>query len=231
MLANLKYTLVSLYALVMLGRRTDDVRNVFLIGNAQDNLAEPARASGKLRDPFRNPGLERMWQERYCPPRYDVNELMALSPATLGGAYARHMVRRGLRPDFYDDVRARHRLHYLRLRVRQTHDIWHVLTGFDTDPVGELGLQAFYFGQFTNGQSVMILAGGILKCLFAGRYTELEHFVDVFCEGYHDGRAAHCLLDVRWEQLWNEPVAGLRQRFGIAATKWRAPDAPAMLPS
>ncbi|MDH4326334.1 MAG: hypothetical protein OEW90_19520, partial [Betaproteobacteria bacterium] len=97
MLANLKYTFVSLYALVMLGRRTDDVRNVFLIGNAQDNLAEPARASGKLRDPFRNPGLERMWQERYCPPRYDVNELMALSPATLGGAYARHMVRRGLR--------------------------------------------------------------------------------------------------------------------------------------
>jgi ubiquinone biosynthesis protein COQ4 len=223
-LPKLRYNLASLYGLVMLGRRTDDVRYVFMIGNAQDNLAEPARATGKMRDPFRDPSLERMWQERYCPEHYDVSELMALSPATLGGAYARHMTRRGLRPDFYDDVDARHKLHYLRLRLRQTHDVWHVLTGFDTDPVGELGLQGFYFGQVTNGQSALILAGGIFKCLFTGRYGDLERYVDVFCEGYHNGRAAHPLLNVQWEQLWSEPLDDLRQRYGIIVPGRRAPD-------
>jgi ubiquinone biosynthesis protein Coq4 len=226
MLAKLKYTLVSLYGVVMLGRRSDDYqyKYISLIGNAQDNLAELARVSGRMGDPFRNPLLERMWQEQYCPAPYDVDQLMTLSPSTLGGAYARHMTRRGLRPDYYDAVEARHKFHYLRLRVRQTHDIWHVLTGFDTDPVGELGLQGFYFGQVTNGLSAVLLAGGIFKCLFTGRYADLEHFISVFCEGYHNGRAAHFLLEVRWEQLWSEPLDSLRQRYGIIATGWRAPN-------
>lgn len=222
-LAKLKDMLVTAYAMVMLGRHTDDVRYVFLIGNAQDNLSEQARVSGRMGDPFRNPLLERMWQERYFPPRYDIDQLTAMRPDTLGGAYARHMTQRSLRPDYYDSVEARHRFHYLRLRVRQTHDIWHVLTGFDTDAVGEVGLQGFYFGQVTNGQSVLILAGGIIKCLFTGRYAELEHFVDAFCEGYHNGRTAHFLLEVRWEELWPEPLDGLRRRFGIVTAKARAP--------
>lgn len=207
----------------MLGRHTDQVRYVFLIGNAQDNLAELARVSGRMGDPFRNPMLERLWQDQYYPPRYDINQLMAMRPDTLGRAYARHMTDRGLQPDYYDSVAARHRFHYLRLRVRQTHDIWHVLTGFDTDPVGEVGLQGFYFGQVTNGQSVLILAGGIIKCLFTGRYADLEHFVDAFCEGYHNGQAAHFLLEVRWEQLWSEPLDSLRQRFGIVTARPRTP--------
>lgn len=221
--ARLKDILVTAYAMVMLGRHTHDVRYVFLIGNAQDNLSEHARAAGRLEDPFRRSSLERMWQEKYYPPRYDIDQLLTMHPDTLGGAYARYMTAHGLRPDYYESVEARHRFHYLRLRVRQTHDLWHVLTGFGTDPVGEVGLQGFYFGQVTNGQSVLILAGSIIKCLFAGRYAELEHFVDAFCEGYHNGRAARFLLDVRWEQLWSEPLDSLRQRFGIVTAKPRTP--------
>jgi ubiquinone biosynthesis protein COQ4 len=222
-LAKFKHMLVTAYGMVMLGRHTDNVRYVFLIGNAQDSLSEQARLSRRIGDPFRNPSLERMWQERYFPARYDVDQLMAISPVTLGGAYARHMSQRGLRPDYYESVDARHKFHYLRLRVRQTHDIWHVLTGFDTDPVGEMGLQGFCFGQVTNGQSVLILAGGIIKCLFTGHYANLEHFVDAFCEGYRNARAAHFLLEMRWKQFWSESVDSLRQQFGIVAAKSRTP--------
>ena len=32
---------------------------------------------------------------------------------------------------------------YLAQRMRQTHDIWHVLTGYATDVAGEVQLQAF----------------------------------------------------------------------------------------
>lgn len=164
-----------------------------------------------------------MWQEKYYPPRYDIDQLLTMHPDTLGGAYARHMTAHGLRPDYHESVEARHRLHYLRLRVHQTHDLWHVLTGFGTDPVGEVGLQGFHFGQVTNGQSVLIWAGSIIKCLFAGRYAELEHFVDAFCEGYHHGRAVRFLLEVRWNQLWSEPLDSLRQRFGIVTAMPRTP--------
>jgi ubiquinone biosynthesis protein COQ4 len=219
--AKLRHHLASLYALYGLGRNTNDVRFVFMIGNAQDSLAEPARRARRMRDPFDQPELEAMWRARYCPQRYDVDALLALPGDSLGGAYARHMKARGLRPDFYDDVAPRHRLHFLRLRLRQTHDVWHVLTGYDTDPVGELGLQGFYFGQVTNGQSALIFAGGVIRCLLTGTYRLLEDYVQAFAEGFRAGRNADSLLAVRWEDLWMEPLEALRQRFNIATTAWR----------
>jgi ubiquinone biosynthesis protein COQ4 len=214
-LLQLKYQLASAYGLFMLTRRTDSVQYVFMIGNAQDNLAESARLRGEMRDPFADAALEALWQERYCPQRYDVDDLLRLDASTLGGLYARHMKARGLRPDFYDDVAPRHKLHYLRLRIRQTHDIWHTLAGFDTDPAGEVGLQGFYFAQFANGQSALIVVGAILKSILARRYGELEGFIDAFCRGYRNGRRAAPLLGMKWEELWQEPLAELRRRYAI----------------
>lgn len=214
-LSALRLHLASLYGLFRLARDTNATRYVFMIGNAQDSLAEGARERGEMRDPYCDPALEQLWQERYCPEQYDVDEMLALPESTLGGSYARHMKARGLRPDFYDQVAPRHKLHYLRLRMRQTHDIWHTLSGFDTDPAGEVGLQGFYFAQFTNGQSALIAAGAILKSILRRRYGELEGFVEAFCEGYRNGRCAMPLLGVKWEERWQEPLAALRQRFSI----------------
>jgi ubiquinone biosynthesis protein COQ4 len=214
-LTVLKLNLASLYGLFRLARNTDATRYVFMIGNAQDSLAEDSRRRAEMRDPYQDSALERLWQERYCPVRYNLDELLALGSETLGGFYARHMKARGLRPDFYEDVEPTHKLHFLRLRMRQTHDIWHTLSGFDTDPIGEVGLQGFYFGQFTNGQSALIVAGAILKSIVRRRYGELEKFVETFCEGFHNGRSARPLLGVKWEQFWEEPLEDVRRRFAI----------------
>ena len=214
-LSVLKLNLESLYGLFRLARDPGATRYVFMIGDAQDTLAESARLGGEMRDPFGDADLEALWQERYCPPPYPVEQLLQLDPATLGGTYARHMTTRGLRPDYYAEETPRHKLHYLRLRIHQTHDIWHTLTGFGTDPAGEVGLQGFYFAQFTNGQAAMIFAGAILKSILRRRYGELERFVEVFCEGFSNGRRARSMLGVRWELLWHEPVGKLRRRFDI----------------
>ncbi|MGH8689208.1 MAG: Coq4 family protein [Burkholderiales bacterium] len=228
--AKLRHHLASLYALLGLGRNTNDVRYVFMIGNAQDSLAEPSRAARRMRDPFDEPDLEAMWQSRYCPRPYDLDTLLVLPEDSLGGAYARHMKGRGLRPDFYDEVLPRHRLHYLRLRLRQTHDVWHIVTGYDTDPVGEVGLQGFYFGQVTNGQSALIFAGGMIRSLLIGNYRMLENFVRAFSEGYRAGQDARTLLAVRWEDLWAEPLEAVRRRFGVTTTAWH-PEQQAWLSS
>lgn len=210
-----KLNLASLYALFRLTRDPDATRYVFMIGDAQDTLAEDARLRGEMCDPFQDPSLEALWQERYAPPHYDIEGLLQLDPATLGGAYARHMRARGLRPDYYAPEAFRHKLHFLRLRVHQTHDIWHMLTGFGTDPAGEVGLQAFNFAQFTNGQTALILAGAILKSVLERRYGELDRFVGAFCAGFRNGRRARPLLGVKWEGLWHERVDELRRRYLI----------------
>lgn len=219
---NRRNNLRSFYAAYMLGKRPDQVKYVFMMGDSQDNIAEGSRTRGEIVDPFGSTALEGWWQKRFCPTRYDVDDLLKLPAHTLGGAYARHMKPRGLRPDFYEAVAPRHRMHYLRLRVRQTHDIWHVLCGFDTDVIGEVGLQGFYFAQFTNGQSALILAAMILRSMLRGRFGELELLVDAFCEGYRNGRHARSLLAVEWEQLWSESVESLRRRYRIEAPRCRA---------
>lgn len=210
-----KNNLRSLYATVMLARQPDQVKYVFMMGDAQDNIAESERVRGGIADPFASPELERLWQSHFHSPRYEVDDLLHLPAHTLGGAYARHMKANGLHPDFYEDTAARHRLHYLRLRMRQTHDIWHVLSGYGTDEFGEVGLQGFYFAQFTNGQSALIGAGAMLKSLLRGRFGDLEKHIDAFCEGYCNGKRADSLLAVKWEEVWSENLESLRRRYRI----------------
>lgn len=218
-LSVIKLNLESLYGLFRLARDPSATRYVFMIGDAQDTLAENSRLRGEMRDPYHDANLEALWQERYAPPPYAVEGLLELSPHTLGGAYARHMKGLGLRPDYYAQELPRHKLHYLRLRIHQTHDVWHMLTGFGTDPAGEVGLQGFYFAQFTNGQAAMIAAGAILKSILRRRYGELERFVEVFCEGFSNGRQAQSMLGVKWESLWQEPIEQLRARYNIPAAR------------
>jgi len=217
-----KNSLRSLYATFMLARRPDQVKYVFMMGDAQDNIAESERVRGQIANPFKSAELERLWQERFSAPRYAVEDLLRLPASTLGGAYARHMKENDLKPDFYEDVSPRHRMHYLRLRMRQTHDIWHVLSGFDTDEFGEVGLQGFYFAQFTNGQSALIGAGAMLKSLLRGRFGDLEKHVEAFCEGYCSGKRAESLLAVTWETLWDESVESLRRRYRIELPRSRS---------
>lgn len=213
----LKMNLRSLYACFRLGRDpSGGLRFVFMMGDSQDNIAESERVRGKIADPYQSsPALEAMWKTRFQAPRYDIEELEKLPADTLGGAYARHMKSNGLRPDFYDEVPARHRMHYLRLRIRQTHDIWHVLTGLGTDEFDEVALQAFYSGQFPNSTGAIIAVAAFLKSILRGKFDELGKHIESFAEGFSAGKRSGSLIAVHWEEHWGEKLETLRQRYRI----------------
>src|SRR5258708_15872712 len=139
----------GIYAGLRLGRDPfGGLRFVFMRGDSQDNIAESERRLGKISDPYQSSGaLEALWKTRFQAAPYDIEELAKLPADTLGGAYARHIKANGLPTDFYEHLPARPRMHYLRLRIRRTHDIWHVLTGLGTDEFDEVALHAFYSGQ------------------------------------------------------------------------------------
>lgn len=217
-----KHNLRSVYAVYKLAKDPKQTQYVFMISTAQDNIAESERVRGQIADPFKSQDLESLWQSRFHADAYDVDKLLQLPADTLGGAYARHMKANGLRPDYYQDAAPRHRMNFLRLRIHQTHDVWHVLTGFGIDEFGEAGLQGFYFGQFTSGQAALIGAACILKSLLRGRLADLEKHVDAFCEGYCNGKRAESLLAVKWEELWSENLNSVRQRYRIATPNCRA---------
>jgi ubiquinone biosynthesis protein Coq4 len=219
----LKMNLRSLYACFRLGRDPyGGLRFVFMMGDSQDNIAESERRLERIPDPYRTNGaLEEMWQSRFRAEPYDIDELAQLPADTLGGAYGRHMKSNNLRADFYDHVPPRHRMHYLRLRIRQTHDIWHVLTGLGTDEFDEVALQAFYSGQFPNSTGGIIAVAAFLKSILRGHFDELGKHMESFAEGYCAGKRSGSLIAVKWEELWTEKVETLRARYRIVLPRKR----------
>jgi len=205
----------SLYAAIRLARNPGATKYVFMIGDAQDNIAESERALGRFPDPFRSSALEHLWQSGFRAERYDLDALEKLAPNTLGGAYARQMKAQGLRPDYYQEAKPRTRMQFLRQRMRQTHDIWHVLTGLGTDEFDEVCIQGFYAGQYTSSMAAIIGAGAFLKSIARGRFGDLQRHVDAFCEAYCAGKRAEPLLAVKWEELWGETIESLRRRYRI----------------
>jgi ubiquinone biosynthesis protein Coq4 len=211
----------SIYAGLRLAGDHQATKYVFMIGDSQDNIAESERRLGNFTDPFTSGDLETMWSTGFRAQPYDLEELAKLPADTLGGAYARHMKVNGLRQDYYQDVPARTRMQYLRQRIRQTHDIWHVLTGLGTDDFDEVAIQGFYAGQFTSSMAAIIAAGAFLKSVLRGRFDELEKYLDAFCEGYCAGKRAESLLAAKWEELWGENLESLRRCYRIELPRLR----------
>jgi ubiquinone biosynthesis protein COQ4 len=216
----LKNNLLSVYALVRLLKNPKGIQYFIAMGDAQDNIGESERRLGRFTDPFKSQALEQMWQSRFdAAACYDIATLAKMPPETLGGAFARRMQAEGLGQDFYEHAAPRHRMQFLRLRMRQTHDIWHTLTGLDTDEFGEIAIQGFVAGQYTSTTSAITAAGVFLRSIFRGRLDDLEKYIDAFCEGYVAGKRAESLLSVKWEELWHESLETLRQRYRIESPR------------
>jgi ubiquinone biosynthesis protein COQ4 len=142
----------------------------------------------------------------------DLDALAELPDGTLGREYVRFLRDRGLSPDLFQapahvvDRRAA----YVMKRLRQTHDLWHLLTGHATNPPGEVALQAFTFGQLGAPSAALIALLGTLREVSGRRTLPREVLA-----AYRAGRRAAPLAAVVWEDHWSEPLPALRQRLGI----------------
>lgn len=100
-------------------------------------------------------------------------------------------------------------------RVRDTHDIWHVLTGYRAnDPLGELCLVGFSYAQTRGLGWALIALGGSFRalCTPGARWQ-----VRAMWEGYRRGKAAGWLPGEDYDALLNEPLADARRRLGLTA--------------
>src|SRR5262249_47849485 len=79
----------------------------------------------------------------------DPAALERLPDGTLGRELARYCERGKIEP-FSPAPEATDVVDYVLQRGRETHDIMHVVTGYGADPLGELELQAFQYGNLGN---------------------------------------------------------------------------------
>ena len=97
--------------------------------------------------------------------------------------------------------------------MRQTHDMWHVVTGYATDPLGEALLQAFTYGQLQPPSSLLIALAGTMKGFSKRRSLPQEMLA-----AYRAGRNAGKLSTFPWEDYLDTPLSTVRARLGLAGS-------------
>ncbi len=129
---------------------------------------------------------------------------------TLGGAYAAFIDRQGLSVELFQPLTPGRQapFKYVKQRLRQSHDLWHVLTGCGTDVYGEVELQAFTYGQTGLPTSALIAIGGLLR--FGLHRPSLWRRT---IRAYLKGMRTPALSTIRWEQLWSVSLSTLRAQL------------------
>lgn len=152
----------------------------------------------------------------YYPP-IDLEALIQLPQGTFGYEYAHHMQANRLSPfsvsPELDEVARRN---VFALRYAITHDIFHVLLGFDTSYAGEIGVLAFAVAQnYSRAQRLGLWVATALYPLLAPGQTRA--ILANRRRGLALGRQANCLLGIRFEDMWALPMETVRQELGLVS--------------
>jgi ubiquinone biosynthesis protein COQ4 len=168
------------------------------------------------------PEVAELFQERYLAPSVNLDALLQLPEASLGYAYATYIKDAGFDPNFYRLVKVEDDISYFLLRMRQTHDIWHIVAGFSTDVFGELGLKAFELAQTHRTMSAVLIAGGLLSTLFK-QPEQLDKLLEQIAIGYRLGAKAKPFFAKKWEENWERPLLDWRLELGVEPMKEYVP--------
>jgi len=104
--------------------------------------------------------------------------------------------------------------HYLELRLSQTHDLWHIITGFDTSIAGEIGLQAFHLPQFPYPLATFLVGTSLISTSL--REPEmLPSLLEAIAQGFQMGKTAKSLFAQKWEEGWEKPLTQWQAELNI----------------
>lgn len=142
----------------------------------------------------------------------NIPELLELPEFTLGGAYARHMVNQGFDLEAFVNPEAADQ-NWVEQRMAFSHDIYHIITGFDGTPIGEFGLAAFCLTQFWDLLNVFVLSFLPLQIIFD--LKQAPQLIGSVIKGFIIGMKSKPIFAYQFEANWDKPVSEVRQELGI----------------
>jgi ubiquinone biosynthesis protein COQ4 len=157
--------------------------------------------------------------------------LRALPEGSLGRVYLAFMEREGLSAD---GLAAAADEGYLNRSpdpevrtfadwARDSHDLWHVLTGYGRDPLGELCLLGVLYSQIRNPGTAFIALLGLTQVPF--EYPGAPAFRAVL-QGFRIGRRARWMIAQDWEALLARPIEEVRMELGLERPTYYERSAP-----
>lgn len=184
------------------------------IADMAQEIMTPETTALLARTVWKDPVGAKALRDRPRLGAIDLKQLAAMPEGTLGCRYGHHMIDNGYAepPELpVADVES-----YFIAHLVEVHDIWHVVTGWNTDKPGEIGLQGFYAAQLHPSQGFLaLLAKNLLKTALEDLEQADEH-LRALVAGWLLGKKVKPLFGVDWKPLFPEPLADVRARFGFS---------------
>jgi ubiquinone biosynthesis protein COQ4 len=211
--------LIAHRALRALSQNPDDtaqgiVAIAALTGNSNERLFRRFKRSEKGRE------ILRQRRDLYALLS-DHERMLAMPPGSLGRTIVEWFIREdisaqglaaaseqaaktfGGRSDVSDEARV------FGSRVRNLHDVFHVVAGYDRDVRGEIAVLTFTFAQTGNTGIGYLIGRSLLR---NGWNSETGRLIR---QAYQRGRRATWLLDADWETLFEQPIDQVREQLGV----------------
>jgi len=212
--------LLALSAFRKLMRNPEDTHQVFMIGEALRG-----NSLARVTTRFRSTELgQAVLAGRHVllPILALRTALAALPTGSLGRAYLDFVVAESLSAQgLAEAAKKRDEMSQatpdeqnFRRHLRDSHDLWHVLTGYGRDPLGEISLLAFTFAQtrLTGLGAIAFLGTFRIGRVLRGQPVRLA-----VLDAYRTGRAAQWLPGVDWNTLLGENLEQVRRKLGLPA--------------
>lgn len=147
--------------------------------------------------------------------RVDLDTLISLPPNTLGHALAKLEIQRGIDPNLVDPLPDNDDGEWLVAHLYETHDFWHVLTGFAFNEEGEYGVAGVYLGQLPNATFFAFMLSIVMLKTVWKDGDQLGKQFSALCEGYQIGQRSLPMVGLDWSQLWHRDLEDLRRELNI----------------
>jgi ubiquinone biosynthesis protein COQ4 len=208
--------LAALKAVSRLLSNKEDTGQVFEIMRALNGNATVKNYAQLLR----MPGGGRLAYEHVelAPLLMDDAWLDSFAPGTVGAAYRDFIRSEQISAEGLAEVSrqgatqidVKHPYAWFGRRMRDSHDLWHILSGYHRDGLGEACLVAFSYAQTRGLGWAFIATAAALRGARGPQPT-----VQAIWQGYQRGKAAKWLPGEDYVALMAEPLEAARRRLGI----------------
>ena len=192
-------------------KNPDSLDSVLAVGAS---LKDSPLSEQMIRHLLDNPTFAQLVNDGWRPQQIDLSALQTLPAGTLGRCYADQLISQGITPDtLIDPSPINDERDYIVHRLKETHDITHVLTGFGIDGVSELGLQGFNLAQNRSPLAVMLIFGGMLTAL--QNDEPLAPMLRALAKGFQMGLDAELVISRKLEEGWDRPIKEWRSELRL----------------
>ena len=214
---NLQERLQSLKLLAGLTsflKNPGSLESVFAVANSVKN---GPLGDQMMRHLLKDSQFKSLVKERWRPEPIDLKALQTLPQGSLGRCYADQLIRQDITPDsLIDPSPVDSDKDFIVHRLKETHDITHVLTGFGIDGASELGLQGFNLAQNRSPLAVMLIFGGMLSAL--QNDEALSPMLRALAQGFQMGLDAELVIARKLEDDWDRPLADWQRELNLPIT-------------